>query len=1009
MRRTDIRAGEYTHGHGRRDDLTIDPAMPAESPADDAASGRDGRDNRGDAGRADTGPGEVRPGGSGPGDAAGAATSLGDSAGHGNRSGPDAMGGPGGATGAAGEDAGGGSEEAARLGEIVPGPPGGVLDLAALAAVEARLRELAAAGIDHAVSTGARGPRGAAADRAMCEAASTIAAALWFDTLRVADRVSATPHAGPLLGAVHQVLRSALDGDEPPMPGGPPLAAAFPVAAGLPVAAGPRPPDRLPSLDRVDGAAAAGPSTRRPPRATGAGNVGPNGTIWSALASRFAGERFDRAPSGRQICLIDFAELRDSAVWEAVTDERVSHLGELFWVVLVTGGAPTDSGAPGTPAGPGPGGPPGGVGGPARAARMFEAAGWQVLTLRYGRRLAALFRAPGGAALRARLDAMSPAEYLALLQLDGTELRRRLAGPGASGAGVDRLLDGLSDEQIHDALRDLGGHDLALIIDAFDEVEAGRPTVLFAYTGPLPAPARPAAPPTAPAPPPTAPPPTTAPLPGALLPGAPSAALVPAGPRPGAGAPGRPSAALPVALPAGRLARHVAAYLDRAPQSLGAAPAVPVDAGRPPTGWWSTQEAFGATLRDLPSLAPEAAAAVVTISTRDADRVLTGWIEAARGGAARGGAEPVRGAPVLGRPAGARPAEPAGPARSPEPAGLPGSAGPAGPAGQPGPAGPGPEGARSGGGRHVAGGLSAGAFGGVLASLGVAWSRLGLPLLPIGVSDEMSVTRVLPGWASGGAADGRSLLTVADTGVDPVRPGGWRHGAIGVPGIACWEPAFAQDLVWCLLEALRRLGRVDGASSLIRLSARPVDQRLAGLPGDAAGWWRRRAAVLAGGYRLRPGEPSAPLTLVGMGAVMPEVLRAADELSSGLRREIGVVCVTSPDLLFDALQARRGLADGDDAVLGELFPPNRRGPLLTVVDGDARTLGFLAGVHGEHVTTLGSAAPIPTAPGQTAQVPSAPADPRSPCGPAAGGAGAPVDTATIVGAALDLIDEAAAY
>nr|WP_018502644.1 Pyruvate dehydrogenase complex dehydrogenase (E1) component-like protein [Parafrankia discariae] len=938
MRRTDIRAGEYTHGHahghGRRDDLTIDPARPPEASPDDGAPGHD-RPADGDErapGRADTGR-DTTAGGSGPGDTG----DTGDTGGHGG----------GGEAGGAGvERVGGDSQVAGRPAEIVPGPPGGVLDLGALAAVETRLRELAAAGVDHAVATGARGPRGAAADLAMSEAASTIAAALWFDTLRAEDRVSATPHAGPLLGAVHQVLRSALDDDRPR------------------------------DLDRVDGAVAAGPATRRPPRATGAGNVGPNGTIWSALASRFAGERFDRAPTGRQICLIDFAELRDSAVWEAVTDERVSHLGELFWVVLVTGGAPADSGAPGTPTAPGPGGPPGGIGGPARAARMFEAAGWQVLTLRYGRRLAALFRAPGGAALRARLDAMSPAEYLALLRLDGTELRRRLAGPGASGAGVDRLLDGLSDEQLHDALRDLGGHDLALIIDAFDEVEAGRPTVLFAYTGPLPTPARPGSP-EPPEPPEPHEPPAAAPAlpPSTAVVGA--TTLVPA-------VPGRPTGALSVASPAGRLSRHVAAYLDRAPQSLGAVPAVPVDAGRPPTGWRSTQEIFGATLRDLPVLAPEAAAAVVTISTREADRVLTGWIEAARGGAR---------SPEL--------------AASPEAAAPPGAAGPAGPAeqaGRPGPAGqPEPE-PEPGGGRHVAGGLSAGAFAGVLASLGVAWSRLGLPLLPIGVSDEMSVTRVLPGWAAGGAADGRSLLAVADTRVDPARPGGWRHGAIGVPGIACWEPAFTQDLIWCVLEALRRLGRADGASSVIRLSARPVDQRLAGLPGDAAGWWRRRAAVLAGGYRLRPGEPSAPLTLVGMGAVMPEVLRAADELSAGLRREIGVVCVTSPDLLFDALQARRGVADGDDTVLGELFPPNRRGPLLTVVDGDPRALGFLAGVHGGHVTTLGSATPVPTG-----QDPNAAADPRSPGGPAAANAGAPVDTATIVGAALDLIDEAAAY
>ncbi|OAA25412.1 pyruvate dehydrogenase E1 component [Frankia sp. EI5c] len=961
MRSTDIRTGEHAHGQGGRHELTAEPvgavgsdtSTTSTASAGSAGSGREGAGAEDGAAWPRSGAGTPPP----------AHDDFAESLPTGTAQAVSA---------------------ASPTSEVVPGPPGGVLDLHALTAVENRLRALAAAGIDHAVATGARGPRGADADRAMCAAASTIATALWFDTLRAEDRVSVTPHAGPLLGAAHQVLRSALDEATPvadeatPVPddglSSPRDHAGIGVQVGEAKAAPYRPPARMPP-----GAGAGSVTVRRSPRATGAGNVGPTGTIWSALAGRFAGERFDRASHGRQICIIDFAELRDSTVWEAVTDERVSHLGELFWVVLVTGTVPTGGpsvdprSAEGVSGGPGstPLGQPGGVGPPARAARMFEAAGWQVLTLRYGRRLAGLFRLPGGAALRARLDAMPPAEYLSLLRLDGAELRRRLAGPGAAGVGVGRLLDGLTDQQIHEALRDLGGHDLPLIIDAFDEVAADRPTVLFAYTGPLPGPARPPADenaaagtgvPASHSPSTSYPPSTSAPAVAAGSGQAESGAVVGSGglspghelvPRPDR----RPAEPLPADSPAGRLARHVASYLDRSPLTVTPVAAVPVDTGHGYPGPRSTQEIFGTTLRELPSLAPAAAAAVVTISTRDADHVLSGWIDAATDDSGR---DPTRPAPL----------DPRGGA----------------------------------GGRHVAGGLSATAFGGVLASLGVAWSRLGLPLLPIGVADELAVPPMLPGWAGSASDDGRSLLAVADTGVDPARPGGWRHGLVAVPGVVCWEPAFAQDLVWCLLDALGRLGRIDGASSLIRLSARPIDQRLAGLPTDPAdpgAWWRRRAAVLAGGYRLRDGEPSAPLTLVGMGAVMPEVLRAADELSAGLRREIGVVCVTSPDLLFEALQARRGLSDANDAILSELFPPGRRGPLLTVVDGDPRVLGFLAGVHGQHITTLGSAVPAPPA-----VPPSAALAPRAGAGGSPGGR-VPVDLTTIVGAALDLIDEAA--
>ncbi len=117
------------------------------------------------------------------------------------------------------------------------------------------------------------------------------------------------------------------------------------------------------------------------------------------------------------------------------------------------------------------------------------------------------------------------------------------------------------------------------------------------------------------------------------------------------------------------------------------------------------------------------------------------------------------------------------------------------------------------------------------------------------------------------------------------------------------------------------------------------------------------------------------VTLVGVGAVMADVLAAADELAAGLGRGVGVICLTSPGLVFQALQARRGLRAGTVAILDEIFPADRRSPLVTVTAGDPRTLGFLAGVHGDPISTLGF------------------------------GMALPVDATTIVGAALDLLDE----
>ena len=95
---------------------------------------------------------------------------------------------------------------------------------------------------------------------------------------------------------------------------------------------------------------------------------------------------------------------------------------------------------------------------------------------------------------------------------------------------------------------------------------------------------------------------------------------------------------------------------------------------------------------------------------------------------------------------------------------------------------------------------------------------------------------------------------------------------IAQPGCTAWEPAFGQHLEWTLLHALSRLGRPDGESAYFRLSTRPIDQGLAGEPD--------RELVLAGGYPLRRADGRPRMTLVGMGAVIPDLLAAAERLAA---------------------------------------------------------------------------------------------------------------------------------
>ena len=89
-----------------------------------------------------------------------------------------------------------------------------------------------------------------------------------------------------------------------------------------------------------------------------------------------------------------------------------------------------------------------------------------------------------------------------------------------------------------------------------------------------------------------------------------------------------------------------------------------------------------------------------------------------------------------------------------------------------------------------------------------------------------------------------------------------------------------------------------------------------------------------------------------MGALMTETLAAADRLA-GLGIDADVVCVTSPGLLFEAVQARRGVQDGSSWILDRVFPAERAVPMVTVLDGHPHTLAFLATVNRVESISLG--------------------------------------------------------
>ena len=683
---------------------------------------------------------------------------------------------------------------------------------------------------------------------------TTIMTSLWFEQLRAQDRVSVKPHSSPVLHAINYLLGTL---DE----------------------------KYLTTLRQFGGLQSYPSRTKDPDPAdfsTGSVGIGATAPIWAAMSRRYT-ETLTGVPNrGRHYSLIGDAELDEGAIWEAVLDSSVQDLGEIVWIVDLNRQS-LDRVVPNIAAG--------------KIERLFEAAGWQVITVRFGPLLESIMALPGGDALRRRIVEMSNPEYQRLLRCAADELRQRLPGGGRDAAPIASLIAGVDDATLLAAIRNLGGHDIEALRQAYAQIDDTRPTVIIAYTvkGY-----------------------------GLALEGHPQnhsslltieqydefAASI--GQNPAA-----PWSRFAPDSAAGLVCTATAERLERAAVPAVTPPAVPTDLGRTPTGTATTQAALGRALLDLTRVAPEVARRVVTVSPDVSSSTnLAGWIN-------KVGVWSVeerqdwfaddRETMLHWRE---RPT-----------------------------------------GQHIELGIAEVNLVGLISELGATWSRWGETLFPIGTIYDPFVERALEPWSYGMYAGGQSILVGTPSGVT-LAPEGGAHQSIKTPSIGLeqpeclsYEPAFVVDTEWALLASMNQLGRRGGKSAYLRLSTRPLDQTLAAIPDDPAARERRRRQVVAGGYVLRPAA-DAQVQLITMGALVPEALAAADRLAAqGISAE--VVCVTSPGLLFEALQARRGLGEGSTWILDQIFPADRAVPQVTVIDGHPHTLAFLAGINNVPARNLG--------------------------------------------------------
>lgn len=534
---------------------------------------------------------------------------------------------------------------------------------------------------------------------------------------------------------------------------------------------------------------------------------------------------------------------------------------------------------------------------------LLRSFGCHVIEVKYGSRLEALFARPGGERLRQRIDEMSNEEYQSLLRMQESGRVRAALCQG------DAVLQALIEP--HDAatlIADLGGHDLTKILAAFEEAGriTDRPVAIIAYTvkGW-----------------------------GLSLAGDPAnhSRLLTAGQmdefrrRQGI-AEGAEFDGFAPESEEGRLCAATRARL--APAAISSAPAaqIPDSLALSYRDTMSTQQAFGNILTELARCSDVARRIVTTSPDVAVSTNLGGWIQKV----------------------GVYSAEPRpdyfGDSHIPVAVHW----------------------RQSPQGQHIELGISENNLFLLLGALGVAGDLFGEPLAPIGTIYDTFISRGLDALHYAIYNGGRFVLVGTPSGISLSPEGGLHQSlmppsfGIESPRLVYYEPCFAQEVEWMLLEALHRILLTPGRESYyLRLSTVPQQQHLA--PALEPALWRRD--VLRGGYRLldhrarpayRPGENVVNLFTAGVLATV--AVEAARDLA-GDELFVNVINVTSPALLHRGwVEAGRLRMNGRAAThhLEELIPPAERScPLVTVMDGHPHALSFLGSVFGARVIPLG--------------------------------------------------------
>ena len=699
----------------------------------------------------------------------------------------------------------------------------------------------------------------------------TVMTSLYFDFMRAGDRISVKPHASPVYHAI-QFLLGNLD------------------------------QEYLKTLRGFHGLQAYPSRTKDPDDvdfSTGSVGLGAAAPNFAALVDEYTRTHINSrtGPGRRYISLVGDAELDEGSIWEAISEPEMSGLDNIIWVVDLNRQS-LDRVIPGIRV-------------PVWR-QMFAANGWRVIDAKYGKRLQAAFAEPKGELLRQAIDDMSNEMYQRLLRVEAPVLREWLPRASKYPKDVSRFIDRWSDQELQDLVRNLGGHDLAMLREAFAQADSDEsPNVVFAYT-----------------------------LKGWML--------------PSVGDPQNHSVTLShqqmeqfreqLGIPeeeiwsgfesdtaAGRLCAETRSRLQVGDEVKATVPemSIPPDNGHTYRGNMATQQIFGLVLTDISRNLPAVAERIVTVSPDVASSTnLGGWINKV-GVWTRTERE-----------------------QMPEEAVVRALNWQESPQGQ-----------------HIELGISENNLFMMLGQLGLSLEMHGELLFPIGTVYDPFVRRGLDAFFYSVYSGAKFIVVGTPSGITLAPEGGAHQSlitqSVGVemPELAFYEPCFGQELEWIMLDALEQV-RLRERSTYLRLTSKRVDQGLFNRPSEPDACERLRRQVLAGAYRLvdRSGEndyqPGVNVVhVVASGAMVPEAVTASGQLmEEGVFAN--VINVTGPGPLYSRFQetVRASIKvgpQGSKFMADVISIQDRSAPLVTVVDGHPHSLAWLGGALNTTIVPLG--------------------------------------------------------